>query len=140
MTNYESIINLPHHVSRTRKPMDMMSRAAQFAPFAAPTGHDAAIQETARQTTEQLDQSAEQLEEMSRKLNYALSLSDAPLLTITYFQPDSRKSGGAYVTIEGKVKSIDEYSNLMILADDNRIPLSAILSIDSPCFDSVDQY
>ena len=133
MTNYESIINLPHHVSRTRKPMDMMSRAAQFAPFAA-------IQETARQTTEQLDQSAEQLEEMSRKLNYALSLSDAPLLTITYFQPDSRKSGGAYVTIEGKVKSIDEYSNLMILADDNRIPLSAILSIDSPCFDSVDQY
>ena len=71
MTNYESIINLPHHVSRTRKPMDMMSRAAQFAPFAALTGHDAAIQETARQTTEQLDQSAEQLEEMSRKLNYA---------------------------------------------------------------------
>ena len=140
MTNYESIINLPHHVSRTRKPMDMMSRAAQSAPFAALTGHDAAIQETARQTTEQLDQSAEQLEEMSRKLNYALSLSDAPLLTITYFQPDSRKSGGAYVTIEGKVKSIDEYSNLMILADDNRIPLSAILSIDSPCFDSVDQY
>ena len=140
MTNYESIINLPHHVSRTRKPMDMMSRVAQFAPFAALTGHDAAIQETARQTTEQLDQSAEQLEEMSRKLNYALSLSDAPLLTITYFQPDSRKSGGAYVTIEGKVKSIDEYSNLMILADDNRIPLSAILSIDSPCFDSVDQY
>lgn len=140
MTNYESIINLPHHVSRTRKPMDMMSRAAQFAPFAALTGHDAAIQETARQTTEQLDQSAEQLEEMSRKLNYALSLSDAPLLIITYFQPDSRKSGGAYVTIEGKVKSIDEYSNLMILADDNRIPLSAILSIDSPCFDSVDQY
>ena len=140
MTNYESIINLPHHVSRTRKPMDMMSRAAQFAPFAALTGHDAAIQETARQTTEQLDQSAEQLEEMSRKLNYALSLSDAPLLTITYFLPDSRKSGGAYVTIEGKVKSIDEYSNLMILADDNRIPLSAILSIDSPCFDSVDQY
>ena len=51
MSRYDDIIHLPHHVSKTRKPMPMINRAAQFAPFAALTGHDEAIAETARQTT-----------------------------------------------------------------------------------------
>ena len=43
---YDDIIHLPHHVSKIRPQMSMQDRAAQFSPFAALTGYDAAIKET----------------------------------------------------------------------------------------------
>ncbi|MBQ6190966.1 MAG: hypothetical protein IJK51_01535 [Bacteroidaceae bacterium] len=52
---YEDIINLPHHVSKKHPQMSMLQRAAQFAPFAALTGHDKAIEETAEQHVADID-------------------------------------------------------------------------------------
>lgn len=50
MTNdYDDIINLPHHVSKRHPQMSMWNRAAQFAPFAALTGYDDAIRDTAQE-------------------------------------------------------------------------------------------
>ena len=89
--SYDDIIGLPHHVSPTRSQMPLENRAAQFAPFAALTGHDDAIAETARQTEAPVEQSPDRLIELSHKLACALSLPPTP--TITYFKPDSRKSG-----------------------------------------------
>lgn len=136
-TPYDDIIDLPHHVSATRKPMPMENRAAQFAPFAALTGHSDAISETARTTTRQIDRSAEELEELSRKLAYALSFAEPPVLTITYFRPDGRKSGGSYVTITGSVKKIEPCFNLLTMTDHREIPLDAISDITGPIFNDL---
>lgn len=135
---YDDIINLPHYVSATRRPMSMESRAAQFAPFAALTGHDAAIAETARLTTARSEQSAEQLMELSRKLAYALSMPERQQLTITYFRPDSRKEGGAYVSVRGAVKRVEECFNLLTLTDGTEIPLDAVSDISGEIFNDID--
>ncbi|MDE5608084.1 MAG: hypothetical protein K2I64_04025 [Muribaculaceae bacterium] len=132
---YEDIVNLPHYVSACRKPMTMENRAAQFAPFAALTGHDAAIAETARITSSPLDLSSDQCRTLSRRLAYALSFDDRPVIAITYFRPDSRKSGGAYVTVTGSVKKVEEPLDLLTLTDNTEIPLSAISDIQGDIFD-----
>lgn len=130
--SYDDIIGLPHHVSPTRPQMPLENRAAQFAPFAALTGHDDAIAETARQTEAPVEQSPDRLIELSHKLACALSLPEAPSLTITYFKPDSRKSGGAYATVEGTIKKVEKDFNILILSDNTEIPLDAISDITSP--------
>ena len=104
MSRYDDIINLPHHVSKTRTPMSMENRAAQFAPFAALTGHDAAIAETARLTSEKPELSAEELDKLSRRLVYAIDKDAA--IRITYIQQDSVKQGGSYCQTEVKIKKI----------------------------------
>ena len=94
--NYEDIINLPHHVSSKRPQMPMLDRAAQFSPFAALTGYDDAIHETARLTNNKVDLSEEEKETLDRKQQIlSEKLSNHPPLTITYFVPDAKKSGGA---------------------------------------------
>lgn len=104
--NYEDIINLPHHVSSKRPQMPMLDRAAQFSPFAALTGYDDAIHETARLTNNKVDLSEEEKETLDRKQQIlSEKLSNHPALTITYFVPDAKKSGGAYVTISGNLKN-----------------------------------
>ncbi len=133
-TPYDDIINLPHHVSDKRKPMSMEARAAQFAPFAALTGHDAAIAETARATSSRRGMSADELRTLSRKIAYVLSIAERPQLSITYFQPDNRKSGGAYVTVHGSIKRVEECFNLLILSDDTEIPLDAVSDISGDIF------
>ena len=105
MSRYDDIINLAHHVSKTRTPMSMENRAAQFAPFAALTGHDAAIAETARLTSEKPELSLEELDRLSRRLAYAVE-KDATV-TITFFQPDAFKNGGRYRQVSGKVMKTD---------------------------------
>ena len=98
-TNYEDIINLPHHISSKRPQMSMLDRAAQFSPFAALTGYDDAIHETGRLTDEKIDLSEEEKEALDRKQQILMErLCDHPALTVTYFVPDPKKSGGAYVT------------------------------------------
>ena len=95
MNQYEDIINLPHHVSPTRPQMPMSDRAAQFAPFAALTGYDAAIKETGRLTDEKIELDEEALTALDMKYQFLMdALDDAPEVTITYFQPDERKAGG----------------------------------------------
>lgn len=136
MSKYDDIINLPHHVSKTRKPMSMESRAAQFAPFAALTGHDAAIAETARLTSEKPELSLEELDKLSRRLVYAIE-KDATI-NITFFQPDASKHGGSYKQVVGKVKKIDKIEGMIILADKQTIRFDCILRIDSNVFDDME--
>lgn len=135
---YNDIIDLPHHRSKTHEPMPLINRAAQFAPFAALTGHDAAIRETSRTTETQADLSAEKLNELSAKLTYALSFADRPPITITYFKPDPRKDGGFYHTVTKAVKKVDEIFNQLILTDDTAIPLDKISDITGAIFDDLE--
>lgn len=129
--NYDDIIDLPHHVSATRPQMSMMDRAAQFSPFAALTGYDAAIKETARLTDQKIDLDDYEKEEINDKIQLITEhLGEDFEVVITYFQPDSRKSGGAYVDAVGIVKKIDEYDRVIILQDGKKIPIDDILDID----------
>ena len=113
--DYKDIINLPHHVSSKRPQMPMLDRAAQFSPFAALTGYDDAIHETGRLTDEKIDLSEEEKEALDRKQQILMErLGDHPALTVTYFVPDAKKSGGAYVTKSGNLKKIDEFERLMM--------------------------
>ena len=96
---HEDIVNLPHPQSGRHTQMPLESRAAQFAPFAALTGHSDAIADTARRTDTFTELSTDQQLDLSRRLTYALSFPDPPSITITYFRPDARKDGGAYITV-----------------------------------------
>lgn len=132
---YEEIINLPHHVSKTRPQMSMLDRAAQFSPFAALTGYDAAIKETGRLTDEKIELGEEAKAALDRKQAYLMEMIDEqPEISITYFLPDARKSGGAYVTITGNLKRFDEYERLLILTDSRKIPMDDIADIECDLF------
>ena len=99
---YDEIINLPHHVSKTRPQMPMSDRAAQFAPFAALTGYDSAIKETGRLTDEKIELDEEALTALDMKYQLLMDVfDDAPEVTITFFQPDERKAGGKYASQVG---------------------------------------
>lgn len=138
MTNeYDDIINLPHHVSKVHPQMTMYQRAAQFAPFAALTGHDAAIRETARLTDSQIELGDENNEILNRKLAILRDhLKDTPDVTITFFRPDEKKSGGSYETYTGNLRVIDDYEQNLIMSDGNKIPLPSVLDTDSKLFDN----
>ena len=128
---YDDIIDLPHHVSETRPRMPMIDRAAQFSPFAALTGYDAAIVETARLTDAKRELSGEQKLEIGRALSgLARRLGSDPAVTVTYFVPDSRKSGGSYRTLTGTAAKLDELSACLTLTDGTVIPYDDILEIE----------
>lgn len=130
MGNYDDIIDLPHHVSDTRPHMPMLDRAAQFQPFRALTGYEDAVRETARLT----DRRMELTEEEKARLDAALqrlmdSISSRPQVSVTWFQPDKRKAGGAYVTTTGRLKKIDDLEGVLILLGGERIVIEDILDI-----------
>lgn len=132
---YEDIINLPHHVSKTRPQMSEIERAAQFSPFAALTGYDAAIQETGRLTDERIDFGEETKAMLDMKQQYLNDIiADQPEITVTYFVPDEKKAGGAYVTVTGNLKRIEEYERMMILTDGKKIPMDEIADIECDLF------
>lgn len=136
---YEDIINLPHHVSKTRPQMPMSDRAAQFAPFAALTGYDAAIKETGRLTDDKIELDEEALTALDMKYQLLMdTFDDAPEVTITYFQPDERKAGGKYVSAVGAVKKIDDFERRITMRDGTRIPMDDVLSIDGELFSSLE--
>ena len=127
---YADITDLPHHVSTRHPQMSMEKRAAQFSPFAAMVGHDAAIRETARLTEEQLELSEAEKAVIDEKLQMIRAhIKEQPEVTVTYFQPDEKKSGGAYVTITGSVKKINEQGRLLILQNETIIHISDIIDI-----------
>ncbi len=136
--SYDDIINLPHHVSVTRPYMSAHDRAAQFSPFAALSGHEAAIKETARLTDKRIE-----LDEYSK---YALNdklqiiadrIEEQHEIIITYFRPDEKKKGGAYVTASGTVKKIDEYERSVVMTDGTLIPIDEIIRIEGKIFDVI---
>ena len=128
---YDDIIALPHHVSERHPHMPLIDRAAQFSPFAALTGYEAAIVETARPTEEKRELSEEQKQIISSRL-YELQncISSAPCITVVFFQQDKRKSGGAYRTVSGPVKKVNDYLGVLEMADGLSIPFQDILSLD----------
>ena len=106
--NYDDIINLPRHVSDKHPHMSIHDRAAQFAPFAALTGHSEAVSETARYVDEKIDLGEDAIKEIQDALNYIQEhISQSPQVTITYFVADDRKRGGRYVTETVKIKYVD---------------------------------
>ena len=130
MGKYDDIIDLPHHISKKHPQMSLEARAAQFAPFAALTGYDDAVKETARLTNERIDLDEEAKMMLDAKLHVIREqLSEKPLVTITYFVPDAKKDGGKYVTINGNVKKIDDYKHLIILDNSLEIPIDEIIDI-----------
>ena len=136
---YDEIMGLPHHVSKTRPQMPMSDRAAQFAPFAALTGYDAAIKETGRLTDERIELDVEALSAWDMKYQLLMeALDEAPEVTITYFQPDERKAGGKYVSAVGTVKKIDDFERRITMRDGTRIPMDDVLSIDGELFSSLE--
>ena len=132
---YDDIINLPHHVSDTRPQMSMINRAAQFSPFAALTGYEAVIKETGRLTERRIELSEDTRADLDRKQRLLMdSLSNRPEVSVTYFVPDERKAGGAYVTVTGIVKQLDDFQRIMALTDGTMIPLNEIVELESDLF------
>lgn len=139
MKGYEDIINLPHHISPTRQQMPMSDRAAQFSPFAALTGYDAAIKETGRLTDTKIELDDEELHNLNLKFQLLVEfLEDAPEVAITYFKADERKAGGAYLEATGIVKKLDDYERLITMQDGAKIPMDDVLSIDGELFSTLE--
>ncbi|MBQ4356253.1 MAG: hypothetical protein II757_06295 [Bacteroidales bacterium] len=131
MNDYDDIIDHPHYEPKRHPRMSMHNRAAQFAPFAALTGYDAAINETARLTDTQLE-----LEEYDNQrlqdilMRLAAQGAKRPAITVIYFKPDERKAGGAYHTLTGNLKTIDEATHSLVMTDGTRIPLGSVLDLE----------
>ena len=135
---YDDIINLPHHVSKTRPQMPMSDRAAQFAPFAALTGYDSAIKETGRLTDEKIDLDEEALTDLNMRYQLLVdALDEEPEVEITYFKPDERKSGGEYVTVTGTVKKVDDFERLITMQNGTKIPMDDVLAVDWDFFSNL---
>ena len=136
---YEDIINRPHHVSKARPQMSELERAAQFAPFAALTGYDSAIKETGRLTDERIELDEGALTALNTRYQLLMdALDEEPEVEITYFKPDERKAGGAYVTATGAVIKVDDFERLITVQDGTKIPMDDVLSIDGELFSSLE--
>ncbi len=126
MGNYDDIIDLPHPTSERHPRMPMANRAAQFSPFAALSGYDDAVKETARLTDGKIDLTEEEKSILDARLQ---RLTPGENAAIIYFQPDARKQGGAYLTASGEVKRIDGAAREIALMDGRRIPIDDILEV-----------
>ena len=135
---YEDIVNLQPHISKKHPQPSMMDRAARFAPFAAITGYEEMVLEEARVTEERIDLDEGTLSLLNEKLNMIQEfLDEEPEIKITYFEPDKKKTGGAYVSITGVVKRIDEYEHLVIMTDGKKIRIDDIFGLESDLFYSL---
>ena len=131
---YDDILNLPHPTSENHPQMSVRERAAQFSPFAALTGHAAAIAETARLTDRKLELVEDAKAELDRRQAILQArIRERPEVTVTWFRPDGRKAGGAYVTTAGRLKKLDEILSALVLTDGTEIPLDDVFRLDSPC-------
>lgn len=128
---YDDMLDLPHHQSSTRPHMSITNRAAQFSPFAALTGYDDEIQETARLTDEKIELADNEKEQLDKKLRIiAEHLDQRPTVSITHFVPDVKKAGGAYVTDTGVVKRIDILEQKIIFYAENGVSDGHSILID----------
>ena len=135
---YEDIVDLPHHVSRKHPQPTVADRAARFAPFAAITGYEEMVLEEARITDDRIELDENSKAALNEKLNMFLEFIDEqPEVSITYFEPDMRKAGGAYITVIGTVKRIDEYEHLVIMTDGKKIRIDDIFGLESDLFYSL---
>jgi len=162
---YDDMIDLPHHISSRHPQMPLMDRAAQFSPFAALTGHEEAVRETARLTEDFAELDEDRKEQIDRRLRFLSSRiaqgwfrepdgriqerkerfsepdsrSLEAEMEITYFQPDLKKSGGAYVTVRRSVKKVDRYLGRLLFTDGTALPLERIVSIEGELFKEMEE-
>ena len=137
MGKYDDIIYLPHHESTKHPKMPALDRAAQFLPFAALTGHDAAVRETARLTDSRAELDEIRKEELDVHLQLLREqLVRKPQVSITYFIPDTRKDGGAYFTITGTIRKIEKALHQVIMENGTVIPTNDIYEIESTLLDN----
>lgn len=133
-TEYKDIIHLSRPVSKRHPKMSLLNRAAQFSPFAALSGFEEGLQETARKTTykRELDDSEKNLinEHLTQLAEVLATTQYSPRVTLEYFEEDDYKTGGAYRTYTGPVKKMDLYKRLLVLADDTRINLDDLTRVD----------
>lgn len=136
---YDDMLQLPHHVSASRKPMAMTARAAQFAPFAALSGYDAEVQEAGRLTDRPIEPDEYEKEATNARLRLlARHFREEWVVSLVFFQPDERKAGGAYVTRTGTVKKLYETERLLTLTDGTVIPLDDLIALDGEEFAAYD--
>lgn len=126
---YSDIISLPHHVSLTRPQMSRADRAAQFAPYSALSGYEDAVEETARITDDRIELDEGEIERINRHLTALLTAPPDTKVSITYFQPDKRKKGGAYLTVTDEVCRIDEVTRELTLMGGRSISFDEIIDI-----------
>ena len=135
---YDDTINLPHPTSQRHPRMPIHDRAAIFSPFAALSGHGAAIAETARLTERRIELDEDTRAELDRRQAILLGhIDEQPEVTITWFQPDERKDGGAYLTATGRLKKLRELERLLVLADGTEIPLEDVVALESGIFQTL---
>ena len=127
---YDDIIHLSRPESPHRARMSMVDRGAQFSPFAALVGYDAAIAETARLTDFRLELTESAKQELNETLRLlAESYREHPRVKVLWFLPDERKSGGSYVRTKGRVKKVDAYRELLVL-EELEIPFGSIYELE----------
>ena len=132
---YADIIDMPHHVSKVRKPMPRADRAAQFSPFAALTGHDAAIKEVARITQDYIELADDEKEILNQRLLLLIEMIDKqPQVSITYFKWDGKKKGGKYVEITGIIKKYRQYERIIEFVNGEIILIDSIFAIECEIF------
>lgn len=137
---YDDIIHLPHHISKKHPQMPPLNRAAQFSPFAALTGYDDAIRETARLTDPFMEPGEDKKELLDKQLQFIReNLDQRPEIEFTYFKPDTRKTGGSYAAFCGRVKKIDEYGRRIIFTDGTALLMEHIRSISGELFRTMDE-
>lgn len=130
MGEYDDIINLPHHVSRKHPQMSIHDRAAQFAPFAALTGHGEAIAETARLTDRKIELDDYEKMKLDEKLLILQEhIMEMPEISVTYFCPDEKKEGGKYVTVTKALRKINEMERTLLMEDGMQIRIEDILEV-----------
>lgn len=129
---YDDILYLPHPTSRTHPRMSRQDRAAQFSPFAALTGYEDTVKETARLTEERPILTEDEMAELDTRLRLAMELGAE--VTVTWFRPDSRKSGGTCVTATGRIRKADEIQRILTMEDGIKIPIQEITAVDSSIF------
>ena len=132
---YDDIIGLPHPTSQRHPRMPIRERAAIFSPFAALSGHGAAIAETARLTERQIELDEDAWAELDRRQAILLEhIDEQPEITITWFQPDEKKDGGTYVTTTGRLKKLDTVQRVLVLLDGTSIPLEDVAGLEGDIF------
>lgn len=132
MSKYDEIINLPHFEPKYHKRMSIYNRSAQFAPFAALTGYNDAVKETARLTDSKIDLSEEVISMINLKLQIIETyIKERPNISVIYFESDKRKSGGKYLEYNGNIKRIDSINNTLLFEDGMKISINNLVDINS---------
>lgn len=132
---YDDILHRPHPTSAKHPRMPIRDRATIFSPFAALTGHSAAIAETARLTEQKIELDEDRRSELDEKQRILEEIvAQQPEVTVTWFRPDDKKDGGSYVTTTGNLKRTDGVERVMVMTDGTRIPLDDIIELESKRF------